>query len=98
MEETLQHEKTAQCFRLLTASPRSHHPDSHKAGHPLTFKPDYSMGADYFWINFKRLAIVASTVWKIFLGILNVFDCRFWLKAEMFHLNFPKLYYPHLQK
>jgi len=46
MEETLQHQETAQCFGLPPASPGNHRSDGNQAGHALTFKPDHLVGAD----------------------------------------------------
>ena len=43
MEETLQHQKTAQCVGLPPASLGNHHPDGNQAGHALTFKMDHSV-------------------------------------------------------
>ena len=51
MEETLQHQETAQCFGLPPASPGNHRSDGNQAGHALTFKPDHSMGADQYGPN-----------------------------------------------
>ena len=46
MEETLQHQETAQCSGLPPTGPGNHRSDVPKAGHALTFKLDHSNGAD----------------------------------------------------
>ena len=46
MEKTLQHEETTQCFGLAPTGSGNHHPDGPGTGHALTFKVDYSNGAD----------------------------------------------------
>jgi len=46
MEETLQHQETAQCFGLPPTSPGNHRSDGNQAGYALTFKLDHSTGAD----------------------------------------------------
>jgi hypothetical protein len=46
MEETQQHETTAQRFGLPPTGPRNHRPDGPKADHPLTNKLDHRSGAD----------------------------------------------------
>ncbi len=47
MEETLQHEETAQCIGLTPAGPGHHRPNGSKADHALTFKLDHLMRADH---------------------------------------------------
>jgi len=46
MDETLQHQETAQCSGLPPTGPGNHRSDVPKAGHALTFKLDHSSGAD----------------------------------------------------
>jgi len=48
MEETLQHQETAQCSGLPPTGPGNHRSDVPKAGHALTFKLDQSIGADHY--------------------------------------------------
>jgi hypothetical protein len=44
MDETLQHEETAQCLGIPPTSPGNHRSDGPQAGHALTFKLDHSSG------------------------------------------------------
>ena len=67
MEETLQHQETAQCFGLSPTGPGNRRPDVPKTGHALIFKLEHSNGADQEKLNagyLKALVNFATTGFK----------------------------------